>query len=562
MKRFWRKLRASTAGREWEEFRRDPRDQAELWRDGASAWLSARFLRRPGAFPPPGDRTALVLMSGNFPYAIKTEIMLALGLRLAGWRVRFLAQDRSWHLARRYLHAFGFRDIVYWNETAIAPEEKAACGAEADAMMQGSLTFPAIKEWTYRGCWLGPQVLASVSRSIHRAGFSPEQPEIRESLRRTLAAALESVRRAEKFYGDKTPDVLIANEPNYAGNAPLVDVAMQRGVKAIHFAQPARDDAFYFWVLRPETRRSHPSSLSPETFARVQAAPWTPGREAELNAEIGGRYSGKWFLQGRNQVGVVERSRDELVGRLGLDPSKKIVVVFSHILWDANLFYGTDLFDDYGQWLVETIRAACANPAVNWLVKMHPANVWKLQLDQVKSELAEEELVRRHIGALPDHVKMLRPDCDVGVKSLFEAIDSAVTVRGTVGIEAPCFGIPVFTAGTGRYSGLGVTVDSSTRDEYLRRLATIQDQAPLAAETIVRARKYAHAVFFLRPWVFTSFRASFPPGCSAIRHRFDLARDSVAQLRAAGDLQRWAEWVERGTTPDYIDSRKLDPSSP
>ena len=34
---------------------------------------------------------------------------------------------------------------------------------------------------------------------------------------------------------------------------------------------------------------------------------------------------------------------------------------------------------------------------------------------------------------------------------LFKVIDYGITVRGTIGIELPCFGIPVITAGTGRY---------------------------------------------------------------------------------------------------------------
>ena len=30
---------------------------------------------------------------------------------------------------------------------------------------------------------------------------------------------------------------------------------------------------------------------------------------------------------------------------------------------------------------LETIRSAAANPALNWVVKLHPANVWKRRLE-------------------------------------------------------------------------------------------------------------------------------------------------------------------------------------
>ena len=45
----------------------------------------------------------------------------------------------------------------------------------------------------------------------------------------------------------------------------------------------------------------------------------------------------------------------------------------------------------------------------------------------------------------------------------FQNIDFALTVRGTVGCELACYGVPVITAGTGRYSHQGFTVDPSKR---------------------------------------------------------------------------------------------------
>ena len=36
------------------------------------------------------------------------------------------------------------------------------------------------------------------------------------------------------------------------------------------------------------------------------------------------------------------------------------------------MFYGRDLFADQEEWFVETVRAAAANDAVNWVVKLHP----------------------------------------------------------------------------------------------------------------------------------------------------------------------------------------------
>jgi len=556
----WKKIRRAPLWTGAGKFLSDPRRQLVLAWDSARTRSSTAFLRRHPWPAPDQAKTLFVITVGEWVYAIKTEIMLALGMRLAGWKVVFLVHSRNNVLNHRYLGHFGFRDLVYWEDFQLEAREEEEILQEAGRLMEGELTFPGIKEWTYRGCWIGPQILASVSRLIHRAAFNAADPQIRETIRRTLVEALRCARRAERLYQHISPDAVIVNEPNYAANAPLVDGAIAKGAKVIHFVQPARDDGFYLWVLNSRTRRSHPGSVSAETFAQVLAAPWTAAMDEALTEEFSNRYGGRWYLQRRNQAGVRDQSREEIVARFGFDPEKKLAVVFSHVLWDANLFYGTDLFEDYGHWLVETVRAAAANSRVNWVIKTHPANVWKLSLDQQRQELAEEILIRERIGVLPPHVRLLPPDCDLSVNSLFHSIDYAITVRGTVGIEFPCFGIPVLTAGTGRYSDLGITIDSASRGEYLDRLATIERQPPLDAETILRAKKHAYAAFRLRPWIVTSFRSRFRnrrwPG-DPLDHDARLTVRSIRELCEAEDLRRWAAWVESGTSPDYIDDRLL-----
>ena len=75
-------------------------------------------------------------------------------------------------------------------------------------------------------------------------------------------------------------------------------------------------------------------------------------------------------------------------------------MLFSHVLWDAKLFYGEDLFDNYGHWFAETVAAAAANPRMNWIIKLHPANLWKRKLSGVTFEYGELALIRERVGEL------------------------------------------------------------------------------------------------------------------------------------------------------------------
>jgi hypothetical protein len=299
----------------------------------------------------------------------------------------------------------------------------------------------------------------------------------------------------------------------------------------------------------------HPSSVAPETLDALARREWTEREERALSELFADRYSGKWFLQARNQPDTKPTDRAALSARFGLRSDRKIAVVFSHVLWDANLFYGEDLFEDYGDWFVATVRAAAANPDIEWLIKMHPANLWKRARDGVGGEFAEVELIRAKIGGLPRHVHLVEPDSDIDTLSLFRSGDYGITVRGTSGMEMPCFGKPTLTAGTGRYSGLGFTVDSQNRDEYLGRLASLQTLSPMSETETARARWHAYAAFVLRPWRMQSFRSAFEyrkSGVAPFDHNLICSARSAAEAQRHGDLARFARWAAEHDI-DYLE---------
>lgn len=564
----WKRARRST--RLWlclaelQNYFKAPANQRRLWDDYAATRAWYRKIA-PAVPPVRPNRVAMVGCMAVYPHGNKLEAMLALGLRLEGWQIKVLLNSRKDVIPRRIFMALGFHDFVYWED--FERPHNAQTEAEADAelakWMTGELTIQSVKQWTLGPCWLGPQVISLLHRHQRQVGLDLNSPEIRQALLGVGRFAISRAHRAEAILDKVKPDLLYLMEPNYAQFGPLVDHAVHRKIRTIHMAQFVRDDAVQLWRLDLGTRRQHPLTVPRETLDAMVREPWTEAHEARLESEFALRYSGKWFLQRRNQLGATPRSREEIVRQLDLDPDKKIVSVFSHVLWDANLFYGTDLFDDYGDWFVQTVLAAYRNDQASWLIKLHPANVSKRRQENITAELAELVLIREKCGPLPPHVKLLLPDCGISSLSLYEISDCGVTVRGTCGIEMPCFGTPVITAGTGRYSGLGFTLDSTTRAEYLDRLANVQNIQPLSAAEVLRARQHAYTVFVRRPWKMKTFRAEFNEDLKAAKastdplvHNLVPAAQSLEELRANGDLAKWAHWAEHGTRPDYLDEEE------
>jgi hypothetical protein len=519
---------------------------------------SAGFLRL-AAIAPIEQTINLYAVDDDSIYSLKQMAFVSQALRLRGWRIQVVLRNRSMLVGRAYFRAFGIDHFVYLDDHRLSDDDRALCRRKAQEFLERPLSLQGVKAWTFEDCWIGPQIIATLSRIRFEGSVDFAHSEVRRSLQGMLAPALEHVLQARKLIERHPADLALTIEANYAVFGPLVDVAIGRGCSVIRMIQPWKDDALTFRRLTKATRREHPSSVSRETLDRLAQRPWGAQEQQALGQMFADRYGGRWFLQERNQRCTRRYTATELAERFGLNPERPTAVVFSQVLWDANLFYGNDLFEDAGEWFVETVRAACANPALNWLIKLHPANVWKRKYEGITQEYAERVLIDKRIGPLPPHVTLISAEDDISTLSLFETIDYGVTVRGTSGMELVCFGKPCVTAGTGRYSDLGFTLDSENRAQYLARLARLHLHAPLSAEEAQRAKWHAYTVFALRPWPMLSAKAEFrylEKGNAPLDHNLVLTVNSLQELEHHSDLRTWAEWAQ-GDAVDYIHQAEL-----
>jgi hypothetical protein len=531
-------------------------DPRRAWRELLIArdWIAFRRQTKPlrnATATGSGQPTTLIVSLSGFIYQLKVEGVLGSALKLAGSRVVVLTHA-GWTWPKRYFRSFGIDEFVYL-EDYLGTVSEDHVQAAVEQALAGGVGVQLLRKVVFRGAHVGEQALSTLSRRYFRGRISLSDPTVRANLEEILAESIRSVLAGERLLDEIDPGVVIFNEKGYAGFGSIYDLALSRDANVIQFVSAGIHwrDALVFRRFTEETRRVHPTSLSPESWTKVRMLTWTNDRERELADEFRIRYGGgEMHPDAGLQAGKLMKSPDEIRADLGLDDSKKTAVVFSHVLWDANMFYGDDLFEDQETWLVETVKAAAANPRVNWIVKLHPANAYK---SHSTDELNDEVAIREAVGELPPHVTLLRPETEINTYSLFELADAGVTIRGTVGMELPCFGVPVLTAGTGRYSGMGFTIDSATRDEYLARLARIEEIAPLSEEQVLLAKRHAYGLFRLRPFRFSSYRAHFMPAERLehpLSHNLELTLRTAAETESAEDLREFAAWA--------LDSRSLD----
>ena len=203
-------------------------------------------------------------------------------------------------------------------------------------------------------------------------------------------------------------------------------------------------------------------------------------------------YSQKGFNRQNLQKNKIILNKSQLKKKLKIFNNKKICCVFTHIFDDATFFYGTSLFSSYESWLRHTLLEAKKNEKINWIVKIHPANMLRTNFS------LEEKLINEMFKKIPKNIRVVKPDSVINTFSFFQNIDFALTVRGTVGCELACYGIPVITAGTGRYSHQGFTVDPKSKKEFLNILSNLNSIKKLTSKQIKLARIYTYGSLIAR----------------------------------------------------------------
>ncbi len=163
---------------------------------------------------------------------------------------------------------------------------------------------------------------------------------------------------------------------------------------------------------------------------------------------------------------------------------KRLGIFASHSFSDTNHGSGKLIFKDYFQHFVKTLEIINKDKRTLWLVKPHPSRHF----------FSEEGIVEKEIKKLNSKNVYLCPS-DITPKSAILAADVFVSGRGSIGLEAACFGKKTILAGECFYSHLGFTYNPENIDQYTK-LIMGNPLNKLSKEKIILARKAFYSQAF------------------------------------------------------------------
>jgi hypothetical protein len=150
----------------------------------------------------------------------------------------------------------------------------------------------------------------------------------------------------------------------------------------------------------------------------------------------------------------------------------------------------------------------------------------------------------------------MRANTGINTQSLFPVVDYVLTVNGTVGMEFPCYGIPAILAGTGRYDGLGFTVDPATKAEYFAVLKRLHEMPPLSQEVRELARR--HFLALMRRCQ-TSLEDIAPmelkrvnEAQSDVHDNISITAKSLDEFQNAPSIRHLGEWLAHSSESNLL----------
>ena len=505
-------------------------------------WRALRQMHRQfysGLKSTPRKPKHKVLVVGlTAPEEITLQAPLITAFRLAGYRPVIVLDSRSL-LARAAYRAIGVDLFVYYEDYLPA----AACAPDTAP----DTSLESLLQISHQDAAIGRYAISWLMRTT-RDGNPDLSAARRVAIQKTIESACAYAEAVRDIVDIHQPAAALLLDHGYSPAGQLFDIVLHSGGSCFSWNTAHRDGRLMLKRYGTDNRNVHPSSLSLTTWNRLKEMNWNDTWD-RLRQEIEDCYhSGEWYGEVGTQFRKRFPSQEDLKVELGLDPTKKTAVIFPHIFWDATFFWGTDLFDNYEQWFIESLKAACANDRLNWIVKVHPGNLVKDRRDGYSGEHSEITAIRESVGTLPPHVHLIDASSDIGTLSLYHVLDYCVTVRGTVGVETSAFGKTVVTAGTGRYDRLGFTVDPDSRADYLATLARLETLPPPDSAQVELARRYAYGVFVSRPVHLQSVKFAFSQDAAA---SLDVSGSDGQTFWCAPDVTSIAEWIESGDD-DYL----------
>jgi hypothetical protein len=498
---------------------------------------------------PRSEARQILVIAGGVTGRIEIELCLIKALELAGWRSIPLLIEAENKGMGAYYSLLTQKAVHGWSDYI----KTSAFRDEAETVIRGARSLDELMEFRLGAVRVGGHAVSTMRRRLCVGTLDLQNETVRNRLIDFFAASMASAAAGERLLRELGPSLVLTEDTAYTPRGEILDTCVRMGIPVIRWYTAHKASALMLKRYTPANRDDDINSLSDASWRLAREMEWSGNHGEKLKQELNIGYVRKdWYNEDGAQFNKRQLDVDSVRNRLGLDPQRKTAIIFPHVPWDASFGRGEDLFASYDEWLIKTVQAAYANEELQWVIRIHPGNAGKHRNSRQKAH--EEEMLRTRFGQLPKHFTLVPADSDISTLSLFPVMDYCLTVRGTVGLEAACRGIPVLTGGTGRYDRKGFTIDSATPWQYLDYIARLQDVSRLSLAQVELAERFTYYLLVLRPLPLSSIGVVYNKKSTLenLSNPVEINLRNRKDWEEAPDLQAFVNWATKSDDEDFL----------
>jgi len=218
----------------------------------------------------------------------------------------------------------------------------------------------------------------------------------------------------------------------------------------------------------------------------------TPEMDARLDEYLSHRFSGNFTMAGIRFWPEMQKLDQSLAIKMA--HYRKIVPVFTNVIFDTSQVHANTIFPDMFQWLESLVQPIMDHPEVLFIIRAHP--------DELRKGKESRESVADWVhnrGLLRfSNVVFLDSNQFVSSYDLIRKSHFVMNYNSTIGLEASLLDRPVLTAGKARYTQIPSTFFPKSRAEYSDTLERFlkADDIEIPPEFMVNSRRFLYAQLF------------------------------------------------------------------
>lgn len=444
---------------------------------------------------------------GGFEAILRRDAIISMALNVRGYKTHFILCDgHSKACVQREMHK---ENVCEWEKSCLNCLNSMQRSAEKYNIeysfaseyldekifsqlraFSKTIKLEDIKNYKYMDIDIAQGTLSSFIR--YKKGYPTDliQKDDECVYREYFQTSLVNTYLANFLIKKYKPVAFFTSHGMYSDYQPAVFMGVKNSINVMAWSSSFFDMHHYYYPPK-SCKNLMPRRISDQGWEGIKSQNLTQIQEQRLNKFFIDRYINAKTSDTLNFFDKLEGVVD-LKKKIGITNNNPIVCLFTHLNWDACIDFPALIFEDSYQWVIESVQKMIEIEDVNWLIKIHPVEM------RIGNYYGVVDEIKRKIGDIPSHVKILTPDLKINSYGLYNVIDVGITIMGTVGVELPSFSKPVITAGRFHFAQKGFTIDPESKGEYFKLLENIKSIRPLSDDQVRMARRYAYSYFIER----------------------------------------------------------------